>query len=168
MNHLPSGSYYNIIIRTYLLSDAQNSAQDAPSSDASLQVAHLAARLVHVKGANDDESWLRRKVSQRDRDLLGDVLAEHLDVVLELRGDGHDGRSLGDRALHELGDLLVLLLRLTLFHQIDLVLQDQDVLQLHDLDGREMFARLRLWTALVTCTTIIDTSLNTSHSARRM
>lgn len=37
--------------------------------------------------------------------------------------------------LHEGEDLLVLLFGLTLLHQVDLVLQDEDVLQLHDLYG---------------------------------
>ena len=46
-------------------------------------------------------------------------------------------------------DLLVLLLGLALLHQVDLVLQDQDVLQLHDLDGGEMLRGLGLGTRLV-------------------
>lgn len=37
--------------------------------------------------------------------------------------------------LHEGEDLLVLLFGLTLLHQVNLVLQDEDVLQLHDLYG---------------------------------
>ena len=38
--------------------------------------------------------------------------------------------------LHELADLIVLLTSLRLFHEIDLVLQNQNMLQLHDFDGR--------------------------------
>lgn len=52
--------------------------------------------------------------------------------------------------LYEGEDLLVLLFGLTLLHQVDLVLQDEDVLQLHDLYGCEMLGRLRLRTRLVT------------------
>lgn len=37
--------------------------------------------------------------------------------------------------LHEGEDLLVLLFGLTLLHQVNLVLQNEDVLQLHDLYG---------------------------------
>lgn len=40
--------------------------------------------------------------------------------------------------LDEGQDLLVLLLGLTLLHKVDLVLQDEDVLQLHDLDGSQV------------------------------
>ena len=46
-------------------------------------------------------------------------------------------------------NLLVLLLGLALLHQVDFVLQDQDVLQLHDLDGSEMLRGLGLGTRLV-------------------
>ena len=34
-------------------------------------------------------------------------------------------------------------------HQIDFVLQDDDVVELHDLDGCEMLGRLRLWAGFV-------------------
>lgn len=40
--------------------------------------------------------------------------------------------------LYEGEDLLVLLFGLALLHQVDLVLQDEDVLQLHDLYGGQM------------------------------
>lgn len=52
--------------------------------------------------------------------------------------------------LYESEDLLVLLLGLALLHQVDLVLQDEDVLQLHDLYGCQMLRRLGLRTRLVT------------------
>ena len=51
--------------------------------------------------------------------------------------------------LDELEDLLVLLLSLGLLDEVDLVLQDQDVPQLHDLNGGQMFGRLRLGARLV-------------------
>ena len=41
--------------------------------------------------------------------------------------------------LDKLEDLLVLLLGLGLLDEVDLVLQDEDVAQLHDLDGGQMF-----------------------------
>jgi len=51
--------------------------------------------------------------------------------------------------LDKLEHLLILLVCLTLFDQIDLVLQDYDVVQLHDLDRSQMFLGLWLWTRLV-------------------
>ena len=46
-------------------------------------------------------------------------------------------------------NLLLLLLGLALLDQIDLVLQDEDVLQLHDLDGGQVLGGLRLRARLV-------------------
>ena len=84
--------------------------QDAAAGDAPLEVLHLRAGLVHVKGADDDHLRRRHKVPVGHRDLLDDVLAHGVDVVLELGGDGHDGRPLRDGALDEGRDGLVLVL----------------------------------------------------------
>lgn len=51
--------------------------------------------------------------------------------------------------LYEGEDLLILLFGLTLLHEVDLILQDEDVLQLHDLYGSQMLGCLRLRTWLV-------------------
>jgi hypothetical protein len=59
----------------------------------------------HLSSPDDDEVGLGGEVPQRHRDLLLDVLAHHLDVVLELRGDGDDRRALRDGALDEAEDL---------------------------------------------------------------
>lgn len=58
-------------------------------------------------------------------------------------------RARSPLTLYEGEDLLILLFGLTLLHQVDLVLQDEDVLQLHDLYGSQMLGCLRLWTGLV-------------------
>lgn len=52
--------------------------------------------------------------------------------------------------LHKGQDLLILLFGLTLLHQVDFVLQDEDVLELHDLDGCQVLRCLGLRTRLVT------------------
>lgn len=67
--------------------------------------------------------------------------------------------------LHEGQDLLVLLLSLALLHQVDLVLQDQDMLQLHDLYGSQMLRRLRLRTRLVPRWTDTNTA---QHSTKEI
>jgi len=46
-------------------------------------------------------------------------------------------------------DAFLVLQRLSLLYEIDLVLQDDDVFELHDLDGGEMFGCLRLRTRFV-------------------
>ena len=52
--------------------------------------------------------------------------------------------------LHKLEDFLVLVLGLAVTDQVNLVLQDDDVLQFHDLDGRQVLGGLRLRAGLVT------------------
>jgi hypothetical protein len=54
-----------------------------------------------------------------------------------------------ERTLDERGDALLVLQRLRLLYEIDLVLEDDDVFELHDLDGCEMLRRLRLGARLV-------------------
>ena len=54
---------------------------------------------------NDDEMRLRGEVSERDRDLLLDVFADDLDVVLQLSRDRNHGSALGDGALDEMQNL---------------------------------------------------------------
>jgi hypothetical protein len=51
--------------------------------------------------------------------------------------------------LNELCDVLLLLQCFTFSNQIHLVLQDQDIPQLHDFNGGQVFRRLRLGTGFV-------------------
>lgn len=74
----------------------------------------------------------------------------YLNVIFQLRRYGYDRRAFCHSSLHELDNLLVLLLGLTFLHQVDLILQDEDVFQLHDLDGGEMLTSLWLGARLVT------------------
>lgn len=124
-----------------------------------------------------NEPGLWRKVSDWHWDFLDDVLAHHLNVVLELRWDGNDGSPLCNGTcrrnltiweerpsllllvnevqvhwltLHERQDLLILLFGLTFLHKVDLVLQDEDVLELHDLYSCQVLRSLGLRTRLVT------------------
>lgn len=45
-----------------------------------------------------NESGLGDEVSDGDGNLLDDVFTHHLDVVLQLGGDGNDGGALGNRS----------------------------------------------------------------------
>ena len=54
------------------------------------------------------------------------------------------------RTLDKRNDALVMLQRLLLLDQIDLVLEDDDVLELHDFNCSQMFARLWLRAGFVT------------------
>eukprot|EP00982_Pelagococcus_subviridis_P009373 30919-Pelagococcus_subviridis.AAC.7 len=132
-----------------LLANLEDALEDRPARDAALHVVHLRARLVHVERPDHDHVRRGREVALRHRDLLADVLAHDVDVVLELRGDGDDGRAVRDGALDEFTDGVVLVRRRVLLHQVDLVLKDDDVLQPHDLHRGEVLRRLRLRARLV-------------------
>lgn len=73
----------------------------------------------------------------------------YIHVVLELSRDWNDGRGIRHSSLDEVFDLLMLLLRLRLLDQVDLVLQDEQVLQLHDLHRGQVLGGLRLRARLV-------------------
>ena len=88
--------------------------------------------------------WLRSKVSYWNGDLANEVLVDSINVELELGGDGNDGLAIGNGSSDELQDRLVMRRSAVFPHQIDLVLEDDDVVQLHDLDGSKMFTGLRL------------------------
>mmetsp|Transcript_236 Transcript_236/g.920 ORF Transcript_236/g.920 Transcript_236/m.920 type:complete len:280 (+) Transcript_236:142-981(+) len=104
--------------RTHLdrLPNLEHALQDGPARDAALDVVHLRAGLVHVEAPDDDHVARRDEVALRHRDLPADVLAHHVDVVLELRRDGNHGSSVRDRALDELHDRVVLVRRRVLLH----------------------------------------------------
>lgn len=72
--------------------EAEHAREDGPARDAALELVDFRARLVHVEGADHDQSGVGGEVPHRDRDALYDVLVHGVDVVFELCGDGDDGR----------------------------------------------------------------------------
>ena len=71
-------------------------------------------------------------------------------VIVNTKRVTHHAAVLG-RTLDKVHDTLMVLQRLRLLDQIDLVLEDDEVLKLHDLDGGQVLGCLRLWTRLVRC-----------------
>ena len=137
--------------------------EDGAAGNAALEAFHLRSGLVYVERADDDEAGVGREVTNRDRHFLAEILTHHLGtcvysvrlqltyihVVLELSRDWNDRSGVRHGALDEVFDLLMLLLRLRLLDQIDLVLQDEQVLQLHDLHRSQVLGGLRLRARLV-------------------
>lgn len=134
-----------------LVPEFQHPRQDTPARDAALQVIDLRARFVDVEGTDDDHVRRGAEVADGDGDLVDDALVDGVDIVLELSGDGDDGRFVGDGAPDEVFDRLIVLLRALGAHQVDLVLKDDDVVEFHDLDGGQVFGRLRLRAGFVPC-----------------
>ncbi len=132
-----------------LVAELQDAGQDAAAGDAAFQVLDLGAGFVDVEGADDDHVRGGAEVADGDGDLGDEVLVDGVDVVFQLGGDGDDGGAVGDGAADEFQDRLVVLLGAFFAHQVDFVLQDDDVVELHDLDGCQMLGSLRLWTCFV-------------------
>ena len=112
-----------------LLPRLQHTTKNTPTGDTALEVIDLGPRLVHIKRPDHNQPRRRGKVAERDRDLVDDVFTDDLHVILELCRDRDDRRTLGDGALDELEDGLVLFGRLGLLDEVDLVLEDDDVLK---------------------------------------
>ena len=72
--------------------EAKHAREDRAARDAALEFVDFRAGLVHVEGADHDQSRVRGEVPHRNRDPLYDVFVHRVDVVFELCGDGHDGR----------------------------------------------------------------------------
>lgn len=63
-------------------------------------------------------------------------------------------------------NLLMLISRLRVLDEVDLVLQNEDVLQLHDFDGSQVLGRLRLRARLVSGWKTIEQTRSTSICAK--
>mmetsp|Transcript_11967 Transcript_11967/g.26986 ORF Transcript_11967/g.26986 Transcript_11967/m.26986 type:complete len:692 (+) Transcript_11967:117-2192(+) len=132
-----------------LVSDLQNTLEDGSSGDTTLEVAHVLSGTVDVEGPDDDQLRNGGKITDREGDFAYDVLANDVDVVLENRRDGNDGSRIGNGPGNKLANLLLLGQRRIGLDEIDLVLQDQDFLEPHDLDGGKVLRGLRLRAGLV-------------------
>ena len=89
------------------------------------------------------------EVTGRDGDGVDKSLVDSVDVVLQLGGDGDNGRAIGDGTTDELEDRLVVLKSVVFTHKIDLILENNDVAELHDLNGGQMLGGLGLRASFV-------------------
>lgn len=125
--------------------------QDTATSDTTLEIVDFSTGLVDVEGTDDDHAGLHGEVSDGHGDGVDNGVKDGIDVDLELGRDGDDRGPLGNGSADELEDRLIVLLSDLFSHQIDLVLQDDDVLQLHDLNGGQMLGCLGLRAGFVAC-----------------
>ncbi|GIX66298.1 HVA22-like protein, putative [Babesia caballi] len=134
-----------------LVAHFEHAVENAPAGDAALQILNLLAGLVDVERANHNHLRRQHEVALGHSHLRHQVLADDVDVVVEHGADGDDGRVVRRRAGDEPLDLLLPLDGLGLLDEFHLVLQDDDVLEPHDLDRRQVLRRLRLRARLVSC-----------------
>lgn len=90
------------------------------------------------------------EVSGRNWDSVDNSFVDGVDVELELSRDGNDGRLSSDGSSDELEDGLVVLLGSLFAHKIDLVLEDDDLVELHDLNSGQVLRSLGLRAGFVT------------------
>mmetsp|Transcript_26170 Transcript_26170/g.53598 ORF Transcript_26170/g.53598 Transcript_26170/m.53598 type:complete len:270 (+) Transcript_26170:912-1721(+) len=80
---------------------------------------------------------------------MDQVLAHDVDVVLQHRADRDDRGRVRHGPRHEFADLIVLRHGGVRLHQVDLVLQDDDVFQPHDFHGGQVLGGLGLGAGFV-------------------
>jgi hypothetical protein len=124
-----TGADFNFVV------ELDDTVENGATRNTTLQLINLGTGLVNIERTNDHKVGSRCEVTNRNRDVRHEVLVDSIDVVLELGGDGDNGRVIGDSSSDELEDRLVVLESGFLAHKIDLVLANDDMLELHDLNG---------------------------------
>lgn len=132
-----------------LIAKLDDTVQNRTTSNTALEVINLSTGLVDIEGSDDNHLRLHGEVSQRDGDGVNNGLVDGINVELELGGNGDYGRLSSDGTTDKLEDRLVVLLSSLLSHQIDLVLEDNDLVELHDLNGGQMLRGLGLGAGFV-------------------
>jgi hypothetical protein len=127
-----------------LVTELQYTSQDTATSNSTLQVLNLGTRLVDIERSDNNHVRSGGEVSWGNGDLGDEVLVDGVNVELQLGTDGDDRAAVGNSTTNELQDRLVMLASSFLAHQIDLVLENDDVVQLHNLNGGQMLRGLGL------------------------
>lgn len=127
----------------------QNTSQDGTTGNTTLQLLDLGTGLVHIEGTNDNHVRGSGEIADGDRNVRNQVFVDSINVVLKLCRDGNDRRAIGDGTTDELQNRLVMLQGTILSHQVHLVLQNDNVAELHDFDGGQVLRSLRLRASFV-------------------
>lgn len=130
----------------HLHAHTQHPLYNTPPNHPTLKFVDRAPRFIHVETPYNDHFGWGFEVSRGHGDFV-DGLADCVDVVLQLGGDGDDGGVFADGVFYEVFYLLVVLNgTLLLFEDdVDFVLEDDDVLEFHDVEGDQVLAGLGLW-----------------------
>jgi len=133
------------------ISDFETSLEDGAASDATLESLSVFTRLIDIEGTDDDHVGWDGELARWNGDAT-DVVDNHIDVVPQNSRDWDDGDA-GTRSRRQRLLYFFLLLGDSNFvfdDQIDLVLEHDDVLEVHDVDGDQMLTGLRLGVRLIT------------------
>ena len=128
----------------------EHALQNCATSDTANNLLRISSRPVVVEGPNDDHLWRRNEVPHRYGN-AAQIIDDDVDVVASLGRDGDDGRAVSHRSLDELLDVVLLLDAqvLVLDNDVNLVLQYDNLVQVHDLHSSQMLRRLWLRACLV-------------------
>lgn len=77
--------------------------QNTASGHTSLDLVNLGPGLVDIKGPDDDHVGGGGEIPNGHRDLVDNVLTNHVDVILELGGDGDNRSTVCDGSLQKGG-----------------------------------------------------------------
>ena len=83
-----------------------------------LKILNGLARLVNIEGTNNNQVRRRSVITNRNGNDIADVLADDVDVVLELSTDRDNGSLIGNCTSNELTDTIILLHGLLGLHKI--------------------------------------------------
>lgn len=133
-----TGTDLNLVVQLH------NTSQDRSTGNTTLKLVNLGTGLVDIEGTNDHHVGGGLEVTGRDGDGVDEGLVDSVDVVLQLGGDGNNRRAIGDGTTDELENRLVVLKGVVFTHKIDLILENNDVAELHDLNGGQMLGSLGL------------------------
>lgn len=132
-----------------LVAEFQDSRKDGAACDAALELFDFGARLVDVEGADDDELGCVLEVAGGDGYAAAEHFVDGIDVEFQLGGDRDDGAIIGHGSADELLDAVVVLGCRFFSHQVDFVLQDDDVGEFHNFDGGQVLGGLGLGAGFV-------------------
>lgn len=143
-----------------LVAELEHTSENRATSNTSLELLDLRAGLVDVEGTDDNHVRSGREVAYRHWNLRHEVFVDGINVELQLGRDRDDGRAISDSATDELQNRLVVLLSALFPHKIDLVLEDDDVVKLHNFNGSQVLRRLRLrasfWASSSVLTVVLE------------
>ena len=132
-----------------LVTELEKAVKNRTTGNTTLKFLDLSTGLINVEGTDNDHVWIHGEISGRNGNGVDNSVVDSVDVELELGGDGDDRRLAGNGSADELEDRLVVSLGGLLPHKIDLVLEDDNLVQLHDLDGGQMLRGLGLGASFV-------------------
>lgn len=134
-----------------LVTNLQATLQDSAAGHTTLERLSVLTWLVHIERANDNHVGRDSELARWDRNAT-DVINDDVNIIAKNSGDRHDRDRHARDTRQRLLDLLLLLGYgdLILDHQINLVLQHDNVLKAHNVDSNQMLTSLGLRVGLVT------------------